>query len=43
MPEKQTVFGFLDGGEPFGQPALAEQELPVDLRENTPVRSRGLR
>ncbi|MFE3645677.1 hypothetical protein, partial [Streptomyces sp. NPDC059169] len=37
VPQKLTVFGFLDGGEPFGQPALVEQELPVDSREDTAV------
>lgn len=37
MPEKLTVFGVFDGGEPFVQPALVEQELPVDSREDTAV------
>jgi hypothetical protein len=37
VPEKLTVFGFLDAGEPFGQPPLAEEELPVDLRQDTAV------
>ncbi|MER6694196.1 hypothetical protein, partial [Streptomyces minutiscleroticus] len=27
MPDEAVVFGVLDGGEPFGQPALVEQEL----------------
>ncbi|MFE6848288.1 hypothetical protein [Streptomyces sp. NPDC057686] len=27
-----TVFGVLDGGEPFGRPTLIEHELPVDAR-----------
>ncbi|MCX5191641.1 hypothetical protein [Streptomyces sp. NBC_00268] len=30
MPEKPVVFGVLDGGEPFSQPALTEQDLTID-------------
>ncbi|MFD7026525.1 hypothetical protein ACFWAR_00610 [Streptomyces sp. NPDC059917] len=37
MAEELMVFGVFDGGEPFGQPALVEQELPVDPREDTAV------
>ncbi len=35
--EKLKVFGVFDDGEPFGQPALVEQELPVDPREDSAV------
>ncbi|WP_406215566.1 hypothetical protein [Streptomyces decoyicus] len=32
-----TVFGVLDGGEPFGQPTLIEHELPVDVWQDAAV------
>ncbi|MGC5002650.1 hypothetical protein [Streptomyces sp. DT203] len=37
MPQKPTVFGILNGGEPFGQPALIEHELPVDAWQDAAV------
>ncbi|GCB52773.1 hypothetical protein [Streptomyces sp. NL15-2K] len=37
MPEKLAVFGFLDGGEPFDQLPLVEEEPPVDSREDAAV------
>lgn len=37
VPEKLTVFWFLDGGEPFGQPPLVEQEMPVHSWEDAAV------
>ncbi|MFF7140741.1 hypothetical protein ACFZB5_05815 [Streptomyces nodosus] len=37
VPEKPMVFEVLDGGEPFGQPALVEQELTVDAWKDTAV------
>ncbi|WP_372567063.1 hypothetical protein [Streptomyces aureus] len=40
MPQKQAVFGFLDGSEPFGQSSLVEQEVPVDSREDAAVHQR---
>ncbi|MFF9870136.1 hypothetical protein ACF1G0_32950 [Streptomyces sp. NPDC013953] len=37
VPEHSVVLGVLDGGEPFGQPALIEQDLTVDAWEDAAV------
>ncbi|MFC9499834.1 hypothetical protein [Streptomyces sp. NPDC056982] len=37
VPEKLTVFGLLDDGDPFGQPPLVEDELPVNSWEDAGV------
>jgi hypothetical protein len=35
--QEPKVFGVLDGGEPFGRPALVEHELPVDAWSDAAV------
>lgn len=37
VPEKPVVFGVLDGGEPFSQPALTEQDLTIDAWQDAAV------
>ncbi|WP_329374813.1 hypothetical protein [Streptomyces sp. NBC_01483] len=39
MQEKPVVFGVLDGGEPFGQPALIEQDLTIDAWQDATVQT----